>query len=394
MNQKMQYDTEILYCGGIVEGDRLHPEIPAIYSSTAYVVEDTRDYDRKNIEQQGFFYNRTRNPNRENLAEAISFLEKGEQTLICSSGMAAIATTLFSIVKPGDHILVSKAIYGETIELMENMLVKFGVEVTYTDFTEIESIENNLKKNTVLLYTEIIANPLISIVDIEKIAKIAKENQILLIVDNTFSTPYIIQPLSYGADIVIHSLTKFINGHSDATGGSITASKNIIQKMMSAYLLMGGCLDAASAWLILRSIRTFNMRMRRQISNAQKIAEALEKDIHVRQVNYPGLLRHPQHQLAEKMFVHGYGPMLSFLVEDDREKVDAFIHKLQIIEYLGTLGGYRTSIAHPASAFRSEFSQEKLREMGMTEGLIRISVGAENVEDIIEDLIEALKIFN
>ncbi len=394
MNEKCKYETQILYCGGLIEGDTMRPETPAIYPSTAYIVKDTVEYDAKNNEQKGFFYSRTRNPNRESLGEAISFLEKGEKTLICSSGMAAISTTLLALSSKGDHILASKSIYGETIELMDNMLERFGIEISYVDFTNLDEVKNAVKPNTKIFYTEIVANPLISVADIREIVKISKEHNALLLIDNTFTTPYVIRPLEFGADIVIHSLTKFLNGHSDVTAGSITASKELIEKIIPSYLLLGGCADANSAWLALRGIRTFGLRMRQQIQNAQKIAEALVKDPHVRHVNYPGLPDHPQHKIASEILSNGYGPMISFLVEDNRDKVDEFMHRLKIVEYLGTLGGYRTSIAHPATAFRFEFTQEKLLEMGMTEGLIRISVGAEEAEDLIEDFTQALRVFD
>lgn len=390
----MNFDTDILNCGGRIEGDTLLPEAPAIYPATAYVVSDTHEYDRKNNEQEGFFYNRTRNPNRESLAEAISYLEKGEKTLICASGMAAISTTLFALLKSGDHVVASKSIYGETIEVMDKLLKGFGVEISYADFTDVNEIRSAVKKNTRLLYSEVIANPLITVADIREISEISHKAGAMLIIDNTFSTPYIINPLTMGADIVIHSLTKFINGHSDVTGGSITAGKGVIDRITPVYWLLGGCLDANSSWLALRSIRTFGMRMEKQIKNAALIAEALERDPHVKNVNYPGLESAPQHKLACEILHNGFGPMLSFNVEDDRDKVDDFMHRLKVVEYLGTLGGYRTSIAHPATAFRFEFTPEQLLEMGMTEGLIRISAGAENPDDVINDIVQALKAFD
>lgn len=393
MSKGFSTNTQILYSGGFIEGDTLRPETPAIYNSTAYVVRDTLDYDSKNNEQKGFFYNRTRNPNRESLGEAISFLEKGEKTLILSSGMAAISTTILSLVKQGDHILASSSIYGETIELMKDMLPKFGIDVNFVDFTNPSDVKTKMKPNTKILYTEIVANPLLSIVDIREISKISKEADVLLIIDNTFTTPYTISPIEFGADVVIHSLTKFLNGHSDVTAGSITSSTEIINKIIPSYLLLGSCADANSSWLCLRGIRTFSMRMKQQCQNALKLAEFLESDKRVRKVNYPGLDEHPQHNIAMETFKQGFGPMISFLVEDDRAKVDKFIRKLNMIEYLGTLGGYRTSLAHPATAFRFEFTKEELVSMGMTEGLIRISVGAEEAEDLIEDIKQALDVF-
>lgn len=392
MTEAKKYETMMLYTGAEIEGDTMHPDASAIYPATAYRVMDTRDYDKKNA-GEGFFYSRSRNPNRESLAEAISFLEKGEKTIICSSGMAAVSTPLIALLKQGDHVVASNAIYGETIEVFDILLGKFGVEATYVDFSDLEAVKAAIRPNTKILYTEVISNPMISVVDIREISKIAKSCNALFIIDNTFSTPYVINPLTMGADIVVHSLTKFINGHSDVTGGSITASAEIIDSIMHTYYMLGGCLDANSSWLALRSIRTFGLRMQKSVSNAQALAEALEKDPRVRNVNYPGLPSHPQHNIAKEMFPNGAGPMISFLMEDDRDKVDDFMHRLNMVQYLGTLGGYRTSVAHPATGFRTEFTPEQLVEMGMTEGLIRISVGVEEPEDIINDIISALDAF-
>lgn len=392
MKHKWKESTQILYEGSEIEGEGLFPESPPIYHSTAYIIEDMDDYD-KAARGEKYYYSRTANPNRDLLSSTISFLEGAENTVICSSGMAAISTTLFTFAKQGDHIIVSKSIYGETIELMDRVLKPLGIEITYVDFTNLDQIKKSMKENTVAVYTEIIANPLITVVDIEKISKIAHDNKLIVIVDSTFTTPYVNKPLKHGADIVIQSLTKFYNGHSDVTAGSISASKEIINKIIQVQLLLGGCGDPNSSWMILRSIRTMDLRVKRQLENAEKLAEILSNHPSVKYVNYPSLKNHPQHELAKRIFEHGYGAMLSFRVEDNREKVNAFMHKLQLVKYLGTLGGYRTTIAHPATAFRLEFTQEELIEMGMDEGLIRISIGIEDIEDLIYDFSQALEVF-
>lgn len=385
-------DTKLLYLGNEADANAKNPEVIPIYHSTAYIIEDNDDYDYANNGGK-YFYNRTANPNRDGVAEAITDLENGEETLICSSGMGAISTTLFSLLKAGDHILFSKAIYGETIELAEFMLKDFGVEVTYADFTNIEEVKASLKENTKILYTEIIANPLTFVVDIDAVVEVAKANDSYVIVDSTFTTPFAIKPLDHGADLVIHSLTKYFGGHSDVTGGSITASREMIKKIRTKYLIMGAVMDPNTAWLTHRSIKTMGMRVRTQFENARKIAETLDKLPFIKAVHYPSLESHPQRELAGKLLNGYYGAMISFRVEDDREKVNQFIRNLDIIKYLGTLGGMRTSIAHPATAFKNEFSKEQLESMGMYEGLIRISTGTENVEDLIKDLTKALEIF-
>lgn len=385
-------ETSILYTGSENSLPIERPETPPIYHSTANIIRDMDDYD---FASKGgkYYYCRTANPNRDSVAEAVSYLEKGEQSLVCSSGMAAISTAVLSLIKAGDHIVASRSIYGETIELFDNMVKKFNVDVTYVDFTDIGSIRRVMTPNTRLLYTEIIANPLIEVVNIDAVSELAHSAGALVLVDSTFTTPFAIQPLTHGADIVIHSLTKYFGGHSDLTGGSITGSHKLMGKIYADFLLIGGCLDPNSSWLMLRSIRTMEMRVSRQFENAKKIAEALQLDPRVRYVNYPTLSRHPQHDLAAKLMPNGCGAMLSFRVTDDRDKVNAFMHQLKLVKYLGTLGGYRTTIAHPATAFRNDFTPEQLKKMGMEEGLIRISAGAENVIDLIADFKQALTVF-
>ncbi|MDU2064460.1 MAG: aminotransferase class I/II-fold pyridoxal phosphate-dependent enzyme [Sporomusaceae bacterium] len=392
MPKELTRETHILYAGSEAKLPIEHPETPPIYHSTANIIRDMDDYDFASTGGK-YYYSRTANPNRDGVAEAISYLEKGEQSLVCASGMAAISTAILSLIQAGDHIIASRSIYGETIELFDRILMKLGVEVTYSDFTDIASVRAAIKPNTKMLYTEIIANPLIEVIDIDAIAELAHSIDALVLVDSTFTTPLAIRPLEHGADIVIHSLTKYFGGHSDITGGSITGSAKLIKKIYGDFLLLGGCLDPNSAWLMLRSIRTMELRVTKQFENAKKIAEALQADPHVRYVNYPTLANHPQRDLAARLMPNGCGAMLSFRVEDDRAKVNAFMHKLNVVKYLGTLGGYRTTIAHPATAFRNEFTPAQLKEMGMEEGLIRISAGAEAIDDLIADFKQALTVF-
>lgn len=384
-------DTEVLYQGTTPQGIIRNPESPAIYPASAYILENREDY--MFADKGGrYYYNRTANPNRDELGAAISFLEKGEKTLICSSGMAAISTVLLSLLKCGDHIVMSKAIYGETIELAEMILPGFGIEVSFVDFTNLEEVKAAVRKNTKMFYTEIIANPLTLVTDLEAITAVAREKNILTVVDSTFTTPFVYRPLEHGADLVLHSMTKYFGGHSDITGGSLTASAALIDRIYPKYLLLGCCLDPVTSWMTLRSIKTMSMRVRAQNQNAILIAQALAKDPHVKAVYHPSLPEHPHHDLASRMFDtdYGYGAMLSFRIEDKLEKVDKFMESLKLICYLGTLGGIRTTFTHPRTAFINNFSAEELDRMGLAEGLIRISVGAEDSRDLIEDLLQAL----
>jgi Cystathionine beta-lyases/cystathionine gamma-synthases len=384
-------DTEVLYQGTSPQGIIRNPETPAIYPSTAYILDDMEDYVFADNGGR-YYYNRSANPNRDELGAAISFLEKGEKTLICSSGMAAISTVLLSLLKSGDHVVMSKAIYGETIELVQMIITGFDIEVTFADFTDPEEVKKAVKANTKMFYTEIIANPLTLITDLDAIAAIAGENNILTIVDSTFTTPFVYRPLEHGADLVLHSMTKYFGGHSDITGGCITASTELIDRIYPKYLLLGCCLDPVSSWMTLRSIKTMSMRVRTQNQNAVKIAQALAQDPHVKAVYHPSLPDHPHHELASRIFDtdYGYGAMLSFCLEDDHEKVAKFMKSLKLICYLGTLGGMRTTFTHPRTAFVNNFSGEELDRMGLAEGLIRISVGAEDSRDLIADFTQAL----
>ncbi len=390
---QLRLDTQILYQGTEPCSNIRNPEVPPIYPSTAYILDDMEDYDFANKGGR-YYYNRTANPNRDGLGTAISYLEHGESTLICSSGMAAISTALLGLLHQGDHILMNKAVYGETIELANHILTKFGIQVTFADFTDLEEVKREILPNTKLLYTEIISNPLTLVVDLDEISKIATEKGILTVVDSTFTTPILFRPLEHGADIVIHSLTKYFGGHSDITGGSVTASEKLIRQIRPQYLLLGCCMDPGTAWLTLRSIKTMAMRVRKQNENASALAKALSADPHVSAVYHPSLKSHPQHTLASRIFDGGYGAMMSFQVEDSHEKVNSFMHRLKIVKYLGTLGGIRTTYTHPLTAFRNDFTEQELEKMGMSEGLIRISTGAEDIRDLVTDFTQALKAFD
>ncbi|MGE5627071.1 MAG: trans-sulfuration enzyme family protein [Solirubrobacterales bacterium] len=386
-------DTEILYKGSEIIGENLRPESPPIYMSTAYIMEDLEEL-HNTTDAGGYTYNRTKNPNRDSIAELISYLENGEKTIIFSSGMAAISTSLLSFLNCGDHVLANSALYGETIDFMNNYLSHYGIEATYVDFTNIEAVKKAIRPNTKILYTEIIANPLTVVVDIDAISNAAHEAGAMVIVDSTFTTPYVIKPLDHGADLVVHSLTKYFGGHSDVTAGSLTGNTNLVDKAYSFQHLLGSCSDANSSWLLLRSARTMGLRVKKQLENAQKLAAALEKNPHVSKVNHPSLAVHPQHELAEKLFLKGYGAMLSFSVEDNRDKLNLFMRKLKYVSYLPTLGGFRTSLSHPVSSSHADVPEPVRLKMGIHEGLMRVSVGIEDIDDLIYDFDQALEVFD
>jgi cystathionine beta-lyase/cystathionine gamma-synthase len=389
--KKLSRDTEILHQGAYLKGKRDMPETPPIYLTTAYNPDDLEDL-KTLYAPEGYGYIRHKNPNRRALAELITYLEGGEASLICSSGMAAISTTLFSMLVGGDHIVSDKTLYGEDYDLFRTFH-DYGIEVTYADFTDFGAIEAAIRPNTKVLYTESISNPLITIVDIEAVAAIAHRHHAKLVVDNTFSTSLALKPLALGADASINSLTKFANGHSDVMGGSMTASQEIVKKAHAFQVLLGTQLDPFSSWLIQRAIRTMDLRLQRQMDNATKLAQALAVHPVVLKVHHPSLETHPQHALAKRILKNGYGGMLSFEMPDDLSKINAFLRKLQVAHYAMTLGGYRTTLSHPVSSSHGGVPEAERLKMGITNGLMRVSVGIENAEDLIADFTQALEVF-
>lgn len=391
-DKEFSFETELLEKGAYINRLASNPETAPIYLTTAFNVEDLDDLQAR-YDVKGFCYNRNRNPNRSALIELMTYLEKGENSIICSSGMAAISTAVLSIVEQGDHILSDKTLYGETIDIFSKVLSKYGIDVTYVDFTNLDEVKAAVRKNTKLFYTETVSNPMISVVDIDKVADIAHANNAFLVVDNTFMTSVAFRPIEHGADITVNSLTKFANGHSDAVCGSVTGSSALIEKAYNLQVLLGTAADAFTSWLVQRGMRTMELRVEKQMSNAEKLAKALDENPYVLKVNHPSLKSHPQHELASKLFNNKYGGMLSFVVPDDKEKINKFMRKLNIAHYAMTLGGYRTTLSHPVMSSHYDVPEEKRLKMGITYGLLRVSVGIENPNDLVCDFMQALEVF-
>lgn len=390
-------ETRLLYEGTDLHVDGVRPDSPPIYPATAYIMRDLQELSNQ-VDADGFVYNRCQNPDRFALGDMISNLELGKHTLVCSSGMNAICVTMLATLEKGDHVVANAALYGEVIDFMSNILPKYGIEVTFTNFLDTEEVHKAIKPQTKMLYTEIIANPLTEVIDVKEIANIAHQHNALLVVDSTVTTPFVIRPLEFGADIVLHSLTKYFGGHSDLTAGSVTLNDDkVYQTIRNLYILMGCATDSVTSWLCMRSIRTMGMRMDRQLSNAEKLAEGLSKCPYVRKVVHPSLESHPQHELAKRQFRKGYGALLSFYVKNDRytrrEQINEFLHKLEFVEYLTTLGGIKTTLSHPVSSSHYGVPEEIRLKMGITEGLIRVSVGVEDIDDLLGDFYQALEVF-
>ncbi len=385
-------ETEILYKGAKIKGKLVTPEVPPIYLTTAFSPEDLDEVESL-YAVRGYTYIRTRNPNRNTLAELVTYLEGGEDSLIFSSGMGAISPTVLALLAQGDHILANSSLYGESLELFSQVLPRYGITADYVDFTDLAAVEQGIRPNTRMLYTETISNPVITVVDVEALAGLAHRHGATLVVDNTFTSPIAIRPLELGADVSINSLTKFANGHSDVIAGSITAAEPLWRKIYQLQMLLGATADPFSAWLCQRGMRTMELRVNKQMDNAAKLAHALEAHPAVLKVNHPSLASHPQHEIAKRIYKNGYGAMLSFAMPDDRAKINEFMRKLDIAHYAMTLGGFHTTLSHPVTSSHHSVPEAERLKMGITFGLMRVSVGIENPDDLIADFLQALDVF-
>ncbi|MDD3289656.1 MAG: aminotransferase class I/II-fold pyridoxal phosphate-dependent enzyme, partial [Eubacteriales bacterium] len=366
-------ETVQLYSGMEFPSD-LHPEAAPLFLTTAFILPGDLEDVEQNYKEKRFTYIRTRNPNRRMLEEALSALEHSEKSLIFSSGMAAIHTPMMACLKTGDHLLAGKTLYGESIELFNHYHTQFGIEVDYVDFTDHDAVRKAMRPNTKVLYTETVSNPKITLVDVEALAGIAHENDALLIVDNTFATPYLIHCLDKGADLVIESLTKFMNGHSDALLGSVSGKAALVDRIELLQHLYGGTGGTFNSWLVLRSLRTLDLRMDRHTSNADKLANALAKHPRVTKVNYPTVPGYPQTETAKKLFDgKGFGGMLSFeLGADCKPEISRMLKHLKLAQYAPTLGGFRTTLSHPATSSHSELTREERMALGIHDGMMRV----------------------
>ena len=389
-DKKFSFGTDVLSKGIYINEPATNPEATPIYMTTAFNVEDLDDL-QKRYDEHGFCYNRNRNPNRSALIELMTYAENGEDSIACSSGMGAIATTIISNVKAGDHIVSDMTLYGETIDIFTKVLSHYGVETTFADFTDIDSVKKAIRPNTALLYTETVSNPMITVPDLKAIADIAHDNNAIFVVDNTFMTCVQCRPLDLGADIVVNSLTKFANGHSDAVCGSAPGKASLIKKAYDLQVLIGTQADPFSSWLVSRGFRTIQLRVRQQAKNATSLAKALDASPYVLKVNHPSLPNHPQHELAAKQF-NGFGGMLSIELPEDRDKMNKFMRALSFAHYAMTLGGYRTTLSYPVMSSHYDVPREERLKMGITDGLLRISCGIEETDDLVNDFLNALEI--
>ncbi len=341
-------------------------------------------------EDDGYIYTRLGNPTTRALEDAVAQLEGGFGGIATASGMGAVTTVYMHYLSQGAHIVCSEAVYGPSRGVLQKYFSRFGVEADFVDTSDIEAIRKAIKPNTKLLYIETPANPTIVISDIRACADLAHENGFPLVVDNTFCSPYLQRPFELGADVVLHSMTKFINGHADIVGGIIIAkTEEDYRAIYSTMATMGPNIDPHQAYLAYRGLKTLSIRVERAQENAMKVAKHLEEHPNVAWIRYPGLVSHPQHDLAKKQMM-GFGAMISFGLKGGLEAGKILMDNVRLASLAVSLGGVETLIQHPASMTHSHVPKEGRLKAGITDELVRLSVGIEDVEDILADLDQAL----
>jgi cystathionine beta-lyase len=371
MKSKQGIDTICVHHGD-VKDEKYKGAVSPIYLSTAY------NYQGEGENAYPRYFN---TPNQFHLAQKIAKLEGAEAGLIFGSGMAAISSAMLSVLKTGDHVVIQNQIYGGTRNFIQKELMSFNIDFDY--FDKEEDIQNLIKPNTKLIYLETPSNPLLSLVDLKQISAIAKEQNILTMVDNTFATPINQRPIELGIDIIVHSATKYLGGHSDITAGAVATSQKLMHPILLKARNFGGSLSDQTTWLLERSMKTLNLRVQQQNKNAMLMSEFLEKQDWVKSVNYPGLKSNPHHELAKSQ-MKGFGGMLSFELSDEVH-ADKFLQGLELVKDVLSLGGVETTILSPTKTSHSLLTEDERKAQGITTQLLRLSCGIENIEDITSD---------
>jgi len=392
--EQLSLDSKIVYYPPDPQSMSINDPIymSSNFQYTADIYQQVLDGARKSVN----IYSRCGNPSEYKFEEQMCWVEKGDACLATASGMAAIATTLFGLLKAGDHIVADWTTYSTTHEFLDHRFTDFGVETTFVDTSVAANVEKAIQENTRVIYFETIANPTMKIPDMEAIIKLAHEKGILVICDNTFASPYVFRPLEWGVDIVLESATKFINGHNDALGGAIIMRSDLlpedqIEKIRwSTLTKLGGALSPFNAWLLLRGLQTLHLRVERQCQNAMKLAKFLDGHKKVGKVWYPGLESHPQHAIAKKLLPK-FGAMLTFEVPDEPTAVKV-LDRLELCTFGASLGGVRTTTQVPSTMAFLDVPPEQKEQMNIRDGMIRISAGVEDIDDIIADFESALEI--
>jgi len=388
-NSKVQFETKCVHSG--IDEYEFGPVVPPIYQTSTFKFKSAQHGASLFAgEEKGYIYTRMLNPTIQAMEDAIAELEGGHKALGCGSGMAAVHTIFASLTQSGDHVVCSTAVYGPTTTLLNTIMKKYGVETTFVDTSNLEEVKKAIKPNTKVVYVETPGNPTLCISDLTEISKIAHQHNAQVVVDNTFMSPALQNPIALGADVVLHSLTKFLNGHADVVGGIVVVKdEETYQHFRKTLNQLGGVIDPFNSFLVHRGLKTLAIRMERHCENAQKIAERLEKHPLVKSIRYPGLKSHPHYEIGLKQH-KGHGGMITIELAGGLEAGKLMMNSVKLFQLAVSLGGVESLIEHPASMTHASMGKEARLVGGITDGLVRISVGIENVNDLIEDLDSAL----
>jgi methionine-gamma-lyase len=389
-NSKVNFETKCVHSG--ISEYEFGPVVPPIYQTSTFKFESVEQGASLFAgDKKGYIYTRMLNPTIEAMEDAIAQLEGGHRALGCGSGMAAVHTVFASLTQAGDHVVCSTAVYGPTTTLLSTVMNKYGVETTFVDTSNLDEVKKAIKPNTKVIYIETPGNPTLCISDLAEISKIAHHHKAQVVVDNTFMSPALQNPITLGVDVVLHSLTKFLNGHADVVGGIIIVkNEETYQHFRKTLNQLGGVIDPFNSFLVHRGLKTLALRMQRHCENAQVIAEWLEKHPFVQSISYPGLKSHPQYELGLKQH-KGHGGMITIELAGGLEAGKIMMNSVKLFQLAVSLGGVESLVQHPASMTHFSMGKEARLAGGITDGLVRISVGIENVNDLIADLDFALK---
>jgi len=378
----MRFETIAIHAGERPDATFGAISMP-IYQTSTFAFEDVG-------KAKGYDYSRTANPTRKALEDTVAQLEGGKVGFAFATGMAAEATVMH-LLKAGDHVISGDDIYGGTYRLFQNVMRDFGLEFTFLRMDNRQAIEGAIKPNTRMLWLETPSNPLLNITDLEMAVDIAKRHNLMTVIDNTFATPYFLRPIEYGIDLVVHSTTKYLNGHCDVVGGAVvTATDKLGERIQFLLNAMGTCASPFDCWLVLRGLETLAVRMRQHEQNAIAVANYLRGHPKVKRVFYPGLDSHPGHEIARRQ-MKGFGGIVSFELNGGSEAVTNFLRKIKIFFLAESLGGVVSLAEHPATMSHASMPKEHREKVGVTDELVRLSVGLENIDDLIGDLEKALK---
>jgi methionine-gamma-lyase len=388
--EKLNFETKCVHAG--IKEYEYGPMVPPIYQTSTFKFKSASHGAALFAgEEKGYIYTRMGNPTIEAMEDSVAALEGGYKALGCGSGMAAIHTVFASLTKAGDHVICSRAVYGPTTTLLTSVMKRYGVQTTFVDASNLDEVRRAVKSNTRILFIETPGNPTLSIADIEAVAAIAHESSATLVVDNTFMSPALQNPFGFGADVVLHSMTKFLNGHADVIGGIVVVKDEVTYHDFRKTLnQIGGVIDPFNSFLVHRGIKTLALRMERHCESAIKIAHYLEAHPAVKVVMFPGLPSHPHYTLAQKQ-QKGPGGLITCELKGGFRAGQEMMNSVKLFQLAVSLGGVESLIQHPASMTHASMGKEARAGAGISEGLVRLSIGIENVNDLIDDLERSLQ---